>query len=137
MSVIRAVCEPLLIVYEHCIFPDARRVAPIRACVLCLCLVVAFSACALCLLDLYHTTKALLAEYPTSYTNTLQLVDYQYFTQCRILPNPPTRNLHTPHTATRHKHGRAISRHRGTEKSVAPTDFSTSLWCTIHRIRQK
>ena len=36
MSVIRAVCEPLLIVYEHCIFPDARRVAPIRACVLCL-----------------------------------------------------------------------------------------------------
>ena len=49
MSVIRAVCEPLLIVYEHCIFPDARRVAPIRACVLCLCLVVAFSACALCL----------------------------------------------------------------------------------------
>ena len=49
MRVIRAVCEPLLIVYEHCIFPDARRVAPIRACVLCLCLVVAFSACALCL----------------------------------------------------------------------------------------
>ena len=49
MSVIRAVCEPLLIVYEHCIFPDARRVAPIRACVLCLCLVVAFSACVLCL----------------------------------------------------------------------------------------
>ena len=36
MSVIRAVCEPLLIVYEHCIFPDARRVAPIRACILCL-----------------------------------------------------------------------------------------------------
>ena len=25
--VISAVCEPLLIVYEHCIFPDARRVA--------------------------------------------------------------------------------------------------------------
>ena len=49
MSVIRAVCEPLLIVYEHCIFPDARRVAPIRVCVLCLCLVVAFSACVLCL----------------------------------------------------------------------------------------
>ena len=43
MSVIRAVCEPLLIVYEHCIFPDARRVAPIRACVLCLRFVPAFS----------------------------------------------------------------------------------------------
>ena len=34
MSVIRAVCEPLLIVYEHCIFP-AGRVAPISASVLC------------------------------------------------------------------------------------------------------
>ena len=46
MSVIRAVCEPLLIVYEHCIFPDAGRVAPpISASVLCLRFVVAFSAC--------------------------------------------------------------------------------------------
>ena len=42
MSVIRAVYEPLLIVYEHCIFPDARRVAPISACVLCLRFVLAF-----------------------------------------------------------------------------------------------
>ena len=99
-------------------------------------IIVAFCACVQWQRYLYHTTKALLAEYPTSYTNTLQLVDYQYFTQCRILPNPPTRNLHTPHTATRHKHGRAISRHRGTEKSVAPTDFSTSQWCITHRIRQ-
>ena len=49
MSVIRAVCEPLLIVYEHCIFPDARRVAPIRVCVLCLRFVLAFCACVLCL----------------------------------------------------------------------------------------
>ena len=81
MSVICAVCEPLLVVYEHCIFPDARRVPlelAFRACVLCLCLVVAFSACALCLRDLYHTTKALLTEYLTSYTNTSQLIDYQY-----------------------------------------------------------
>ena len=44
MSVIRAVCEPLLIVYEHCIFPrDASP--PISASVLCLRFVVAFSAC--------------------------------------------------------------------------------------------
>ena len=78
MSVIRAVCEPLLIVYEHCIFPDARRVAPIRACVLCLRFVLAFCACAWWLLDLYHTTKALLTEYLTSYTNTSQFIDYQY-----------------------------------------------------------
>ena len=49
MSVIRAVCEPLLVVYEHCIFPDARRVAPIRACVLCLRFVLVLSACVLCL----------------------------------------------------------------------------------------
>ena len=48
-----------------------------------------------------------------------------------------THNLHTPHAATRHKHGRLIPRHRGAEKSVAPTDSPTSLWCKTHRIRQK
>ena len=48
MSVIRAVCEPLLIVYEHCIFPDAGRVAPISASVLCLRFVLAFCAGVLC-----------------------------------------------------------------------------------------
>ena len=48
----------------------------------------------------------------------------------------PTRNLYTPHAATRHKHGRAVSRHRGVVKSVAPTDFPTSQWRTIHRIRR-
>ena len=43
---------------------------------------------------------------------------------------------YTPaHTATRHKHGRAISQHRGAEKSVAPTESPTSLWRIIHRIR--
>ena len=79
----------------------------------------------------------LLAEYLASYTNTLQLIECQYFTQCKILQIPLAHNLHTPHAATRHKHGRAISQHRGAEKSVAPTDFSTSLWRMIHRIRQK
>ena len=84
----------------------------------------------------YHTTKTLLAEYLASYTNTLQLTDYQHLTQCKILQILPTHNLHTPHTATRHKHGRLIPRHRGAEKSVAPTDSSTSLWRKTHRIRQ-
>ena len=74
------------------------------------------------------------AEHLTSYTNMLQFIGYQYFTWCKILQIPPTHNLHTPHTATRHKHGRMTSRHRGAEKSVAPTDFSTSLWHKIHRI---
>ena len=78
----------------------------------------------------------LLAEYLASYTNTLQLIDCQYFTQCKMLPILPTHILHTPHAATRHKHGRAMSRHRGAEKSVAPTDFSMSQWCITHRIRQ-
>ena len=78
----------------------------------------------------------LLAEYLASYTNTLQLIDCQYFTQCKILQISLAHNLHTPHAATRHEHGRRILRHRGTEKSVAPTDFSTSLWRMIHRIRQ-
>ena len=78
------------------------------------------------------------AEHLTSYTNMLQLIGYQYFNQCKILQIPPTHNLHalhTPHAATRHKHGRQISQHRGTEKSVAPTDFSTSLWRKTRRIR--
>ena len=76
----------------------------------------------------------LLAEYLASYTNTLQLIDCQYFTQCKILQISLARNLHTPHAATRYKHGRRILRHRGAEKSVAPTDCSTSLWRKIRRI---
>ena len=77
----------------------------------------------------------LLAEYLASYTNTLQLIDCQYFTQCKMLPFLPTHNLHTPHAATRYKHGRRILQHRGAEKSVAPTYSPTSLWRIIHRIR--
>ena len=77
----------------------------------------------------------LLAEYLASYTNTLQLIDCQYFTQCKISQISLARNLHTPHAVTRHRYGRAISRHRGAETSVAPTDCSTSLWRIIHRIR--
>ena len=76
----------------------------------------------------------LLAEYLASYTNTLQLIDCQYFTQCKISQISLARNLHTPHAVTRHRYGRAISRHRGAETSVAPTDCSTSLWRIIHRI---
>ena len=75
-------------------------------------------------------------EHLTSYTNTLQPIDYQYFTQCKMLPNPPTHILHNLLAATRHKHGRKISRHRGAEKSVDPTESSTSLCRKIHRIRQ-
>ena len=70
----------LCLVYKHCIFTrdeaaektDAGRVAPISDSVWCLRFVA--------LGPPYHTTKALLAEYLTSYTNTLQLIDYQYFT---------------------------------------------------------
>ncbi len=76
----------------------------------------------------------LLAEYLASYTNTLQLIDCQYFTQCKILQISLAHNLHTPHAATWYKHGRRILRHRRAEKSVAPTDCSTSLWRKIHRI---
>ena len=47
----------------------------------------------------------------------------------------PTRNLHNLHAATRHKHGGTVSRHRGAEKSVAPTNLSTSLCRITHRIR--
>ena len=85
--------------------------------------------------DLLPYYNNLHTEYLASYTNTLQLTDYQYFAECKILQILPTHNLHTPHAATRHKHGRTISRHRGVGKSVAPTDSSTSLWCKPHRIR--
>ena len=44
----------------------------------------------------YNATIALYTEYLTSYTNTLQLIGYQYLTKCKILQNPPTHNLH-PH----------------------------------------
>ena len=85
--------------------------------------------------DLLPYYNNLHTEYLASYTNILQLTDYQYFAECKILQILPTHNLHTPHAATRHKHGRVISRHRGAEKSVAPTESSTSLWRIPHRIR--
>ena len=43
--VIRAASEPLLGVCAFALMPDAGRVAPISACVLCLHLVFAFGAC--------------------------------------------------------------------------------------------
>ena len=86
-------------------------------------------------LELLPYCNNLHTEHLTSYTNTLQLIGYQHFTQCKMLLILPTHNLHTLHAATRHKHGRAISQHRGAEKSVAPTDCSTSLWRKTHRIR--
>ena len=85
--------------------------------------------------DLLPYYNILHSEYLASYTNTLQLTDYQRFDECKMLQILPTHNLHTPHAATRHKYGRLIPRHRGVEKSVAPTDFSMSLWCIVHRIR--
>ena len=85
--------------------------------------------------DLLPYYNILHTEYLASYTNMLQLIDYQRFAECKMLQILPTHNLHTPHAATRHKHGRLIPRHRGAEKSVAPTDFSTSLWCIPHCIR--
>ena len=85
--------------------------------------------------DLLPYYNNLHTEYLASYTNMLQLIDYQRFAECKMLQILPTHNLHTPHAATRHKHGRLIPRHRGAEKSVAPTDFSTSLWCIPHCIR--
>ena len=117
-------------------------------CVLWYCFVISFSAWArshvyaksakMKKLHLGHLPyyNILHTEHLTSYTNTLQLIDYQYFNQCKMLPNPPTRNLHNLHATTQHKHGRTIARHRGTEKSVAPTDFSACLWRKTHCIRQ-
>ena len=98
--------------------PDAGRVAPIRGSVW----------------GFYHTT--------TTYTPSIL-----HLTQTRC--NSLTINallsvryykfylhtLHTLHTATRHKHERTISPHRGAETSVAPTDCSTSLWRKTRRIR--
>ena len=85
--------------------------------------------------DLLPYYNNLHTEHLTSYTNASQFIDCQHLTECKILQIPLTRNLHNLHAATRHKHGRAIARHRGAEMSVAPTDFSTSLWCNPRRIR--
>ena len=46
----------------------------------------------------YHTTKTSRTEDLSSDTNTLQLIGYQYFTQCKMLPIPLARNLHKLHT---------------------------------------
>ena len=85
--------------------------------------------------DLLPYYNILHTEYLSSYTNTLQLTDYQYFAECKMLQILPTDNLHAPHAATRHKHGGMTSQHRGAEKPFAPTDFPTSLWRITHRIR--
>ena len=108
--------------------PDARRVAPIRACVLCLRLVLAFSGSG----TFYHTTTTYtpsilhltLIRCNSLIINILLSVRYYKF------------HLHAPRAATRHKHERRISQHRGAEKSVAPTDFSMSLCRIIYCIRQ-
>ena len=96
---------------------------------------VAFCGCVLWLRYLYYTTNTLLAEYLTSYTNSLQLIDCQCFTQCKMLQIPPTRNLHNSRCCHTDKHGRKMSRHRGAERSVAPTNCSASLCRIIYCIR--
>ena len=48
--------------------------------------------------------KNLHTEYLASYTNALQPIEYQYFTQCKMLPISPTHILHNhmlPHGTTR------------------------------------
>ena len=135
--VMSAVCEPLLS-YKHCIFPTRDASPPFVVAfdgsVLCLCLVLAFSGSGtftilqkLYLPSILHLT---LTRCNSLIINVLLSVRYYQF-----YLHKPTRNLHTPHATTRHKHGRKISRHRGTEKSVAPIDCSTSLCRIIHRIR--
>ena len=117
---------------NSCIFSRRETRRPHQ----CLRLVVAFGACIQWqwyLLPYYYNLHT---EYLASYTNTLQLIDYQCFIQCKMPTILPTRILHTLHAATRHTHGRITSRHRGTEKSVAPTDCSTSLCRIIYCIRQ-
>ena len=137
--------------YKHCIFPtrDAspplvlafdgsvlclRFVLVLSACVLCLCLVLAFSGSGtftilqkLYLPSILHLT--LIRRNLLTIKALLSVRCYQYHL------HKPTHNLHNPHATTRRKHGRKISRHRGTEKSVALTDCSTSLCRIIHRIR--
>ena len=79
----------------------------------------------------------ILTRYNSLIANTLLSVRYyqRHLHTTYTQPIQPTRNLHAPHAATWHRHGRAILRHRGIEKSVAPTNFSTSLWRKAHFIR--
>ena len=95
--------------------------------------------------DFYHTTTTYmpsilhltLTRRNTLAINALHCVRYcwYYLHTTYTQPTHNLHNLHTPQTATRYKHGRTKSRHRGAEKFVAPTDFPTSLWRISHRIR--
>ena len=109
--------------------PDARRVAPIRGSVL----------------GFYHTTTTYTSSIlhltqtrcnPLTINALLSVRYYKFYLHTTYtLPTHYLHTLHILHTATRHKHERTISRHRGAETSVAPTDCSTSLWRKTHRIR--
>ena len=120
--------------------PDAGRVAPISGSVWCLRFVLAFcgSETFTILQKLYlPSISHLTLTCCNSLTiNTLLSVRYCQFhlhatyTTC-TLPH----GLQDLLSDNMHKYGRVISRHRGTEKSVAPTDFSTSLCRIIYCIR--
>ena len=55
--------------------------------------------------DLLPYYNILHTEYLASYTNTLQLTDYQHFDECKILQILPTHNLHTTYTPHTLPHG--------------------------------
>ena len=133
-----------LVVYEHCIFPDARRVAPIRACVLCLCLVLVFSGSVLCL----HLVLAFSGSGTFTILQKLYLPSILHLTLIHrnsLIINTLFSvrcyqfHLHATYTTLMLPHGTSTGgRHYGiggAEKSVAPTDCSTSLCRITRRIR--
>ena len=97
MNVISTVCEPLFGVWAFALMPDAGRVAPISACVLCLRLELAFSGSG----TFYHTTTTYtpsilhltLTRYNSLIVNTLLSVRY-----CKF-------HLHTTYTTYTLPHG--------------------------------
>ena len=113
-------------------FPmNAGRVAPISASVLCLRLVLAFdgSGTFTILQKLYLSCILHLTQ---TRCNSL-IINTLLSVRCFQIYLHTTYTLHMlPHGSST---GGGVSRHRGAEKSVAPTGFPMSLWRIIHRIR--
>ena len=121
--------------YEHSIFPTRDASPPLVlafcACVLCLRLVLAFSGIGtFTILQKLYLPSIL---HLTLMCCNLLIINTLLSVRCCQC------HLHATYTTCTPPHdtstGGTVSRHRGAEKSVAPTNLSTSLCRITHRIR--
>ena len=96
--------------YEHCNFPDARRVAPIRGCVWCLRFVLAFCACVRSMLLFSHTQIIVTTRLPA------------------LIYTPSAPLLYTPAPVCMIGYTTYTFRHWGSDFLVRATETSTSRY---------